>query len=210
MSLRNNRIHLIYLLLTGLLLGYGAGKANAQDNSNPAQHDESNRRDRTENTLIIWAGDKAHVKPDFIAVIDFDERSPRYGKVLRTVPLTGPSAIGNEPHHVGLSADGKTFVGAGLLSVLRGQDQVFFFDVSHPRDPQFTHSDNPPHTSIADEFDSLSNGGFFGTFMGTQTEPIRAASLNMTPISVTCRRGRSTHHPMDSIPTAWRSTKRTI
>jgi hypothetical protein len=44
---------------------------------------------------------------------------------------------------------------------------VYFFDVSHPRNPQFIRSDNPPHASIADEFDSLGNGGFFGTFMGS-------------------------------------------
>jgi selenium-binding protein 1 len=87
--------------------------------------------------------------------------------VLRTAPLTGPSAIGNEPHHVGLSADGKTLAVGGLLSVLRAQDQVFFFDVSHPHNPQFIRSDNPPGASIADEFDSLSDGGFLATFMGS-------------------------------------------
>jgi hypothetical protein len=53
-----------------------------------------------------------------------------------------------------------------LLSVLRGQDQVFFFDVSHPRDPVFLSSNNPPNASIADEFDPLKNGGFLATFMG--------------------------------------------
>jgi hypothetical protein len=120
-----------------------------------------------EDTLIVWAGDKAHVAPDFIAVIDFNQKSPNYGKVLSTVPLTGPNAIGNEPHHVGLSADGKTLALGGLLSVLRGQDQVFFFDVSHPRDPVFLSSNNPPNASIADEFDSLKNGGFLATFMGS-------------------------------------------
>src|SRR5277367_3951131 len=170
MSLRNTRSRLLYLSLIGLFLGTGARNTNAQTPENllQTQHDdEFARRHPAQTTLIVWAGDKSHTKPDFVAVVDFDEHSPTYGKVLRTVPLTGPSAIGNEPHHVGLSADGKTFVGGGLLSVLRGQDQVFFFDVSHPRDPQFIRSDNPPHASIADEFDSLSNGGFFGTFMGS-------------------------------------------
>jgi 56kDa selenium binding protein (SBP56) len=162
------RIGVLYLSLFALLLGFDAKIGRAQESAvaQPPAADFA-RHHREQNTLIIWAGDKAHVHPDFLAVIDFDEHSPNYGKVLRTVPLTGPSAIGNEPHHVGLSADGKTFVGGGLLSVLRGQDQAFFFDVSHPRDPQFIRSDNPPHASIADEFDSLSNGGFFGTFMGS-------------------------------------------
>src|SRR5271154_2571368 len=167
MNSRKNRIRLIQLSLFTLLFGFNVNSVRAQAGPPLAQQQDEFDRDREENTIIVWAGDKAHVKPDFVAVIDFDEHSPSYGKVLRTVPLTGPSAIGNEAHHVGISADGKTFVGGGLLSVLRGQDQVFFFDVSHPRDPEFIRSDNPPHASIADEFDSLSNGGFFGTFMGS-------------------------------------------
>jgi hypothetical protein len=61
-----------------------------------APHDEPNRSARVDTTLLVWAGDKAHVAPDFIAVIDFDEHSPSYGKVLRTVPLTGLGAVGNE------------------------------------------------------------------------------------------------------------------
>src|SRR5881275_2937858 len=36
-------------------------------------------------TLYVWAGDAARVKPDFLAVIDFDESSSSYGKVIRTV-----------------------------------------------------------------------------------------------------------------------------
>ena len=61
-----------------------------------------------EKTLLIWAGDQAHQAPDFVAVVDFDPDSPTYGGVLRTVPLPrflGAGAVGNEPHHVGLSAD---------------------------------------------------------------------------------------------------------
>jgi hypothetical protein len=122
--------------------------------------------DSAENTLLVWAADKAHIAPDFVAVIDFDRDSPDYGKVLRTVPLSGASAIGNEPHHVGLSRDGRTMALGGLLSVLRGQDQVFFFDVTDPRQPTFIRSDNPPESSITDELVPLSNGGFLVTFMG--------------------------------------------
>jgi hypothetical protein len=119
-----------------------------------------------ENTLLVWAGDQAHQAPDFVAVVDFDRHSPRYGKVLRTVPLVGASAVGNEPHHVGLSRDKRTLALGGLLSILRGQDQVFFFDVTNPRTPTFLRSDNPPDSSIADEFAALQNGGFLATFMG--------------------------------------------
>jgi hypothetical protein len=120
----------------------------------------------TENTLLVWAGDQAHKAPDFVAVIDFDSKSPTYGKVLRTIPLSGTSSTGNEPHHVGVSHDGRTLALGGLLSILRGQDQVFFFDVSNPRLPTFIRSDNPANASITDEFAPLDNGGFLATFMG--------------------------------------------
>jgi hypothetical protein len=122
--------------------------------------------EKAENTLLVWAADAAHIAPDFVAVIDFDRDSPTYGKVFRTVPLSGASALGNEPHHVGVSRDGRTMALGGLLSVLRGQDQVFFFDVSDPRHPTFIRSDNPPESSITDELTPLDNGGFLVTFMG--------------------------------------------
>src|SRR2546423_10854337 len=60
-----------------------------------------------EKYLFIWAGDQSRGNPDFLAVVDFDEHSPTYGSVIKTVPLAGGGATGNEPHHVGLSADGR-------------------------------------------------------------------------------------------------------
>src|SRR5262249_28021391 len=83
-----------------------------------------------EKTLFIWAGDQSRPNPAFLAVVDFDEHSPKYGSVIATVPLTGAGATGNEPHHVGLSHDGKILGAGGLLSVLKGQPEIFFFDVS--------------------------------------------------------------------------------
>jgi hypothetical protein len=47
------------------------------------------------------------------------------------------SRTNNEPHHVGLSSDGRAMALGCLLSLLRTQDQVFFFDVSDPRNPKF-------------------------------------------------------------------------
>jgi len=122
--------------------------------------------DSAEKTLLVWAADKAHIAPDFLAVVNFDRDSNDYGTVLRTVPLSGAGATGNEPHHVGLSRDGRTMALGGLLSVLRGQDQVFFFDVTDPRQPAFIRSNNPPESSITDELVPLDNGGFLVSFMG--------------------------------------------
>ena len=116
--------------------------------------------------LFICAGDQARTAPDFLAVLNFDEDSPQYGKVIGKAPLPEPGATGNEFHHIGLSADGKIIACGGLLSVLKGQNEVFFFDVSNPREPKFLSSANPPLSAITDDFDPLPNGGFLVTMMG--------------------------------------------
>jgi hypothetical protein len=115
---------------------------------------------------LLWAGDQKRISPDFLAVVDFDADSQRYGEVIRTVPVPGPGASGNEPHHVGLSSDGRTLAAGGLLSVLKGQNEIFFFDVSRPARPRFLSSANPPQSAITDEFYALPDGGFLVTMMG--------------------------------------------
>jgi len=123
-------------------------------------------RSRRGDRLLVWAGDQARQAPDFLAVVDFDEGSPGYGKVLNTVPLPGPGESGNEPHHVGLSANGRILATGGLLSVLKGQREIFFFDVSDPDAPEFVSSADPPDSAITDEFYPLPEGGFLVTMMG--------------------------------------------
>src|SRR5262245_29028955 len=81
-----------------------------------------------EDTLLVWAGDQARKAPDFLAVIDLDRDSPHYGKVLRTVPLPAPLHPPHEPHHLGVSHDGRTLALGGLLSILTDRNEVFFFD----------------------------------------------------------------------------------
>lgn len=75
---------------------------------------------RTARTLYVWAGDQARVAPDFLAVINFDEDSDDYGKVIKTVPIPPPGNTGNEPHHCHLSADRNVLACGGLLSLLKG------------------------------------------------------------------------------------------
>jgi hypothetical protein len=124
------------------------------------------RGHESEQRLYVWAGDQARAAPDFLAVVDFDPESAGYGHVITTRPLPGPGATGNEPHHVGLSHDGRTLALGGLLSVLKGQDEIFFFDVSRPSAPRFLSSANPPQSSITDEFSAIPGGGFLVTMMG--------------------------------------------
>ena len=109
------------------------------------------------------------VAPDFLAVIDFDEDSRTYGSVITTVPLPPPGNIGNEPHHCHLSADKKILACGGLLSLLKGQNGIFFFDVTDARHPRFLFSTKALDSSITDDFFRLPEGGFLITQMGSAT-----------------------------------------
>ena len=156
-----------YPNVTSLVLVLGllhCGLAMAGDNDDRHGHDE---RDRREKTLYIWAGDQGRTRPDFLAVIDFNENSHNYGRVLRTIPLPPPGNAGNEPHHCHLSADKNILACGGLLSVLSGQNGIFFFDVSNARHPTFLFSTHAPNSSITDDFLPLPRGGFLVTQMGS-------------------------------------------
>ena len=155
------------LVAVGLLVLVPARPARAND-------------DDDEKLLYIWAGHVDHSVRDFLAVIDFDEDSPGYGKVINVVPLPGPGATFNEPHHMHLSADKTVLACGGLLSVLSGQPGIFFFDVTHPRRPRFLFSSADPKSSITDDFLPLPKGGFLVTQMGSATggEPGRVVEFD--------------------------------
>src|SRR5262245_13990233 len=152
-------------LLLGSLVVIGGATAAWAAAQGRYDHDGDRGRER-ERFLYVWAGDQARTAPDFLAVIDFDRKSPRYGKAITTRPLRGSSASGNEPHHVGLSSDGRTLALGGLLSVLKGQNEIFFFDVSKPWSPRFVSAADPPQSAITDEFYAIPGGGYLVTMMG--------------------------------------------
>ena len=120
-------------------------------------------------TLYVWASDQARVAPDFLAVIDFDRHSRTYGKVLSTVPVPPPGNVGNEAHHCHTSWNGRVLACGGLLSLLKGQNSFFFFDITHARHPKFMFSRNAASSSITDDFVALPDGGFLVTNMGSAT-----------------------------------------
>ena len=131
--------------------------------------DNSGGQNGVDKVLYIWAQDQAHIAPDFLAVIDFDEQSPKYGEVISTVPLPPPGNIGNEPHHCHLNSN-KTILGCGgLLSLLKDQNGIFFFDVSDAKKPRFMFSTRAVESAMTDDFLPLENGGFLITQMGSAT-----------------------------------------
>jgi hypothetical protein len=158
------RLYSASLLWTSILLVLtSVGTAFSRDAHKRGEHHKKHR----EKTLYVWAGDQARVAPDFLAVIDFDEDSPGYGKIVTTVPIPPPGNAGNEPHHCHLSADKNTLACGGLLSLLRGQNGIFFFDVSDARHPKFLSSTSGSLSSITDDFLPLEAGGFLVTQMGS-------------------------------------------
>ncbi len=152
--------------VAAVLLCICAGGGQGNRPATAAAADGERRSDAEPRYLFICAGDQARKAPDFLAVVNFDERSSDYGRVIATQPFPAPDATGNEPHHIGLSKDGRIVACGGLLSVLKGQKEVFFFDVSEPRTPKFVSAADPPLSSITDEFQALPNGGFLVTMMG--------------------------------------------
>jgi len=191
-KLKPDRVPLLglaaFLLIVGLM-GLGVMKAYSGGTSaSPAadlgKQEEMGEKEKKggggEKYLFVWAGDQARTNPDFLAVVNFDEASADYGKIITTAPLPAPGATDNEPHHVGLSRDKKVLACGGLLSVLKGQKEVFFFDVSNPVAPQFISSADPPQSAITDEFYALPDGGFLVTMMGGAGghHPGRVAEFN--------------------------------
>ena len=130
--------------------------------------------------LYVWAGDVQRTLPDRLVAIDYNPRSPRYGSVVGTAEVPGPGGIDNEPHYCGLSADQHILACGGLLSVLRHQNGIFFFNISKPGSPRFLLSSGPVHSSITDAFVPLPSGGFLVTMMGSATggSPGRVAEFD--------------------------------
>jgi len=107
--------------------------------------------------LYVWAGADAEEESDFLAVIDVDPASARYGEIVASVPV-GVSGGAHHSEHVMPSGD-SLFVN----SFTAGASYVI--DLSNPLEPRVTSSFNAmgeytyPHT-----FERLPNGNILSTF----------------------------------------------
>src|SRR5262245_33065191 len=156
----NHRLYSASVMCTSVLVTISLGGTALGTGRKDTNQEFDHHWREVAKTLYVWAGDQARVAPDFLAVINFDEDSDDYGKVIGTVPIPPPGNVGNEPHHCHLSADHNVLACGGLLSLLRGQNGIFFFDVSDARHPKFLSSTSAPQSSITDDFLPLSGGGF--------------------------------------------------
>jgi selenium-binding protein 1 len=130
--------------------------------------------------LYVWVGDAARRAPDRLAAVDFQLDSPNYGSVVGWAQVPGPGGIDNEPHHCMIAASMKVIACGGLLSVLRQQPGLFFFDISNPAQPRYMFSRQTKLSAVTDDLRPLPDGGFLVTDMGSATggAPGRVVELN--------------------------------
>jgi hypothetical protein len=91
--------------------------------------------DRTESHsyLFVWAGDDAAKSSDFLAVIDADPKSSRYGQAVASVAVPGP---GGMPHHTELTMPADGF----LLADAFESGRSILFDLRDPLRPSVVTS----------------------------------------------------------------------
>jgi selenium-binding protein 1 len=102
------------------------------------------RLDRPEKYLYVFCLDADARDNDFLAVIDVDAKSARYGQVLYQLDL---GSAGNETHHFGYTDDRSHIWGCSLFS-----SRIFVINVS----------DDPARPKLVKSFDSSEKTGFTG------------------------------------------------
>jgi selenium-binding protein 1 len=110
--------------------------------------------------VYVWNG---HPDGDHIATVNYNAESSSYGQVLHRAFLPTNDAniapSGNEPHHIGISANFKYIVTAGLGSFLQGKHEVFVWTVDRSTGfPSFSYSLNVPG-GCPDEFVRYNEAG---------------------------------------------------
>src|ERR1041385_3907008 len=108
--------------------------------------------------LFVWAGDDAKKGSDFLAVLDANPASPKYGQVVTSVAVPGPTGT---PHHTELAMPPGGF----LLANAFGSGRTTLFDLRNPINPTVVTSYGDfegymhPHTYIR-----LKNGDVLASF----------------------------------------------
>ncbi|MGH7170680.1 MAG: selenium-binding protein SBP56-related protein [Gemmataceae bacterium] len=102
------------------------------------------RLDRAEKYLYVFCVDADAKDNDFLAVIDVDVKSPKYGTILYQLDL---GSAGNETHHFGFTDDRTHIWGCSLFS-----NRVFVINVS----------DDPARPKLVKAIDSAKVTGFTG------------------------------------------------
>ncbi|KAI9140309.1 hypothetical protein BKA69DRAFT_1125736 [Paraphysoderma sedebokerense] len=126
--------------------------------------------------VYVWTGPADTTKNDYLAVINLNSvKQPKARNNTLTMPIEGIFDVPtkkNEPHHMGISADGKTLAVGGLFSVKNNVDDAYFFNISsNPRAPKLFKADRPTTAGYTDEFVALPDGGFMVSYVSNPNPP---------------------------------------
>lgn len=132
---------------------------------------------RSSEYLYLWTASADTTKPDFLAVVDVRPASPRYGRLVTTVPVPGHF---NEPHHTEhqLFGDGTLFANG----FAKGRSWIF--DVRVPAAPRIATTFGDvngmmhPHSYVR-----LPNGNVLATFQMRHegSRPLPGGLAEITP-----------------------------
>lgn len=118
--------------------------------------------------LYVWAGANDTRANDTLFILDVSKNSGnKFGSLVASVETPYQ---GLEPHHCGVSSDGRWLGAGGLLSVLTpGLPSVLFFDLKpNPAKPTLVKNVvQPKYSAVADEFLASPSGGFIISMMGS-------------------------------------------
>jgi hypothetical protein len=131
--------------------------------------------------LFVWAGDSAQTASDFLAVIDANPASAKYGSILTSVP-TGVAAT--HPHHT----EAEMPANGHLLANGFAAGGTWLFDLTSPLDPKIVKSFGEvagfshPHTYVR-----LADGNVLATFQydATSSVPVPVHTMNGAPMTAT-------------------------
>ncbi len=129
----------IWLPFIGLVLG-GLGLVEAETCLSPFVK----RLNRPEKVLYVFCVDADAKDHDFLAVVDVDPDSSKYGKIIGQLDL---GSSGNETHHFGFTDDRTHIWGCSLFS-----SRIFIIDVaSDPAKPKLVKvlDDVPAQTGLS-------------------------------------------------------------
>jgi selenium-binding protein 1 len=131
-------------LAAGLLAGLGALTALAPAPAETCLSPFVKRLERPEKYLYVFCVDADAKDNDFLAVLDVDAKSPRYGTITYQLDL---GSAGNETHHFGFTDERTHIWGCSLFS-----NRIFVINVA----------DDPARPKLVKSFDSAEKSGFTG------------------------------------------------
>jgi len=126
--------------------------------------------DEASDFLYVWAWDKAGDDGDFLAIIDVDENSPTYGRIINSVS----SGVAGFAHHTEHQMTDPT----GLFVNSFSAGKTFVLDMTDPAKPSIVATIGAVNDfAFPHSFERLSNGNVLATFQRSTSRPDEPGGL---------------------------------